>query len=60
MATTGMKFDFLWALLGGIIFFILAVLLEDTSIFNAIDNLPEIGLFLGVILGGFRERIGIF
>ena len=43
------------AILYGIGFWVIATLLQDTAIFNAIANLPEIGLFLGVIIGAFKK-----
>ncbi len=60
MAATGLKFNLLWAVLGAIFGFVVATLLEDTAIFNAIGNLPEIGIFLGFIVGGFKDKLDIF
>ena len=60
MADTKIGFSLLWAVLGGIFGFVLATLLEDTSIFGAINNLPEIGLFVGFIAGGFKDKLELF
>ena len=57
MANTKFEFDFVGALLGGILFWALATILDTTGIFNMIANLPAIGLFLGVLIGGLREHI---
>ena len=60
MAVSDLKFSLLWAVLGGILGFVLATLLEDTAIFGAIPNLAEIGLFVGFLAGGFKDKLGIF
>jgi len=57
MAKTTFEFDLIGGLLGGILMWALATILETTGIFNMIANLPAIGLFLGVLIGGFREHI---
>ena len=44
-------------LLFGIVFWVLATLLQDTAIFASIANLPEIGLFLGVLFGAFGKKL---
>jgi len=51
--------DLLGALLGGIFAYILALILESTEIFSMISNLPTIGLFMGIIVGGFREHLNL-
>ena len=56
-ATIG--FNVLWSLLGGIFFFIAGVLLADTAIFAAVNNLPAIALFLGGVAGGFKEKLNL-
>jgi len=60
MADTKPQFNFLWAVLGGIVFWILFTLLDSTSIFSAVANLPAIGLFLGVLVGGFKDKLNLF
>jgi hypothetical protein len=59
MATKTFEFDFVSALLAGILFWALATILQTTAIFGMIANLPAIGLFLGILIGGLRERIPI-
>jgi len=54
MAETKFAFDLKGAIIFGIVGWILATLLNSTAIFSAIANLPEIGLFLGVIFGAFK------
>ena len=60
MATTEIKFNLFWALLGGIFGFILCTLLEGTEIFPTSILLPQLGLFIGVIAGGFKEQLNLF
>ena len=60
MAATDFKFSLLWAILGGIFGYVLATLLDSTAIFNAIANLPEIGIFIGFIAGGFKDKLNLF
>lgn len=58
MASNGkVQFDAASALIIGILAWFMATILESTSIFNMIPNLPTIGLFVGVFLGGLYERI---
>jgi len=49
-------FSLLWGIVGGIIGFILATLLDSTGIFP-IASLPQIGLFLGVLAGAFKDKL---
>ena len=49
------QFDLKGAILFGILGWVLGSLLDATAIFNAIANIPAIGLFLGVLLGGFKS-----
>ena len=48
-------FDLKGAILFGILGWVLGTLLDATTIFNAIANISAIGLFLGVLLGGFKS-----
>lgn len=52
-------FDLLGALLYGIFTYVLALILESTEIFSMVANLPTIGLFLGIVIGGFRKHLNI-
>ena len=52
-------FNRLGAIIFGILGWVLATLLDATGIFGAIANLPEIGLFIGVLAGGFKDKIGL-
>ena len=47
------KFDIKSSLIFGILFYILGLILGATGIFSMIANLEYIGLFLGVLIGGF-------
>jgi len=49
-------FSLLWAIVGGVIGFIIGTLLDSTAIFP-IANIPYIGLFLGVLIGAFKDKI---
>lgn len=57
MATKTFEFDFVSALLAGILFWALGRILNTTGIFGMIPNLPAIGLFLGILIGGLRDKI---
>ena len=46
----------LWAIVIGIVGFILGTLLNATAIFP-IANIPQIGLFLGVLFGAFKDKL---
>lgn len=60
MATTEMKFNLLWSILGAIFGYILGTLLLGTNVFAGTGlALPELGLFLGFIAGGFKEKLGL-
>ena len=56
MATDKKLFNPLLALLLGIFGWLFAWLAQGTGIFPW-ENLPEIGLFLGVLIGGFKEKL---
>lgn len=43
--------------LGGIIGYVLAVVLNATDIFSMIPELPTIGLFLGIMAGAFGDKL---
>ena len=51
------SFNLLYAILFGILGWVFATLLADTAIFAAIANLPEIGLLIGFLAGGFKGKI---
>lgn len=53
------QFDAVSALLCGIGTFVLALVLQSTNVFSMVPNLPSIGLFLGIIIGGLKDRIPI-
>ena len=52
-------FSILHAIIFGILGFVLAELLASTLIFSAILNLGSIGLFLGFIAGGFKDKLNL-
>jgi uncharacterized membrane protein len=57
MATTkdiGSKLAY--GIFGGIVGYLLAIILDSTQIFSMIPALPEIGLFLGVMVGAFKDK----
>ena len=54
------EFSLLWAIAGGIFCWFLCILLADTAILpGTIVNLPAIGLFLGFLAGGFKDKLNI-
>jgi uncharacterized membrane protein len=42
---------------GGIVGYLLAIILDSTTVFTMIPELPSIGLFLGVLLGAFKDKL---
>lgn len=60
MATDSkLKIDFTSGLIFGIFGFLLATILDATGIFGMIANIPTIGLFLGVCMGLFKDKLDI-
>jgi len=53
-----MGFSLLWAIVGGIVGFIVGTLLDATGIFP-IANIPQIGLFLGLLAGAFKDKLDL-
>ena len=58
MAIKEFEFSLLGAIAGGIGLWFIATLLAATTIFP-IANLPAIGLLLGVLAGGFKDKLNI-
>lgn len=45
--------------LGGIVGYLLAIVLDATMIFDMIPALPTIGLFLGIVVGAFKDKLSL-
>lgn len=59
MATESkIKVDLMAGLLFGIGGWFLATILTSTEIFYMVQNLPTIGLFVGVVVGLFKDKLG--
>lgn len=43
-------------IIGGIVGYLLALVLDSTTIFSMIPELPAIGLFLGIILVVLKDK----
>ena len=59
MATESkIKIDLMAGLLFGIGGWFLATILSSTDIFYMVSNLPVIGLFVGLVAGLFKDKLG--
>jgi len=60
MADKLISFSVLFAVLGAILGFILGTLLLGTNVFAGTGlALPELGLFLGFLAGGFKDKFNL-
>lgn len=56
-ASKGIGYYLAWGILGGIGGWLLGTILGATDIFSMVPNIPEIGLFLGFMVGAFKDKL---